>query len=146
MSSLLCFYIVAIVKFRLCSNNDSCNIVLISGAPFNHQNANKLFSLKVLNSICLIHFHTQSKSFYCRIMLGYSSLSKIYMLEYIHWRRSALNSAGALQGKGGEFRGIFTPFYTINFRGLCKSGGARAPPAAPPSSAPMLIIYYMYRI
>ena len=53
-----------------------------------------------------------------------------------HWRRSALNSAGALQGGGGEFRGIFTPFYTTNFRGLCKTGGARAP-AAPPSSAPM---------
>ena len=64
----------------------------------------------------------------------------------IHWRRSALNSAGALQGGGGEFRGIFTPFYTINFRGLCKSGGARAP-AAPPSSAPMLIyIYVLYYI
>ena len=54
----------------------------------------------------------------------------------MHWRRSALNSAGALQSGGGEFRGIFTPFYTINFRGLCKTGGARAP-AAPPSSAPM---------
>ena len=60
------------------------------------------------------------------------------LLMYEHWRRSALNSAGALQGGGGEFRGIFTPFYTINFRGLCKSGGARAP-AAPPSSAPMVI-------
>ena len=59
---------------------------------------------------------------------------------YEHWRRSALNSAGALQGGGGEFRGIFTPFYTINFRGLCKSGGAHAP-AAPPSSVPMLIHY-----
>ena len=59
---------------------------------------------------------------------------------YTHWRQSALNSAGALQGRGGEFRGIFTPFYTINFRGLCKSGGARAP-AAPPSSAPMTILY-----
>ena len=56
----------------------------------------------------------------------------------LHWRRSGLNSAGALQGGGGEFRGIFDPFYTINFRGLCKSGGARAP-AAPPSSAPMFI-------
>ena len=58
--------------------------------------------------------------------------------EYFHWRRSALNSAGALQSGGGEFRGIFTPFYTINFRGLCKTGGARAP-AAPPSSAPMMM-------
>jgi len=58
----------------------------------------------------------------------------------VHWRRSALNSAGALQGGGGEFRGIFTPFYTINFRGLCKSGGARAP-AAPPSSAPMSMFH-----
>ena len=36
----------------------------------------------------------------------------------------------------GNF-GEFSP-YTINFRGLCKSGGARAP-AAPPSSAPMPI-------
>ena len=35
---------------------------------------------------------------------------------YTHWRQSALNSAGALQGGDGEFRGIFTPFYTINFR------------------------------
>ena len=35
----------------------------------------------------------------------------------------------------GNF-GEFSP-YTINFRGLCKSGGARAP-AAPPSSAPMI--------
>ena len=58
--------------------------------------------------------------------------------KHSHWRRSALNSAGALQSGGGEFRGIFTPFYTINFRGLCKTGGARAP-AAPPSSAPMMI-------
>ena len=58
-----------------------------------------------------------------------------------HWRPSALNSAGALQGGGGELRGIFTPFYNINFRGLCKSGGARAP-AAPPSSAPMMISFH----
>ena len=57
---------------------------------------------------------------------------------YIHWRRSALNSSGALQGGAGEFRGIFTPFYTINFWGGRKSGGARAP-AAPASSAPMVI-------
>ena len=60
------------------------------------------------------------------------------LLEHCHWRRSALDSAGALQSVGGEFRGILTLFYTINFRGLCKSGGARAP-AAPPSSAPMHI-------
>ena len=59
--------------------------------------------------------------------------------NYIHWRRSALNSAGALQGGGGEFRGIFTKFYTINFRGERKSVGACAP-AAPASSAPMCII------
>ena len=60
-------------------------------------------------------------------------------IGYNHWRRSALNSAGALQGGSGEFRGIFTPFYTITFRGLCKSGDARAS-AAPPSSAPMHIL------
>ena len=64
-------------------------------------------------------------------------------IDDTHWRRSALNSAGALQGKGGEFRGIFTPFYTINFRGLSKSGGARAP-AAPPSSAPMYITHIYF--
>ena len=63
----------------------------------------------------------------------------IYVYIHNHWRRSALNSAGALQGRGGEIWGIFTPFYTINFRGLCKNGGARAP-AAPPSSAPMCIL------
>ena len=51
--------------------------------------------------------------------------------HYIHWRRSALSSAGALQGGGREFLTL----YTINFRGLHKSGGACAP-AAPPSSAP----------
>ena len=34
---------------------------------------------------------------------------------YNHWRQSALKSAGALQDGDGEFRGIFTPFYTINF-------------------------------
>ena len=60
---------------------------------------------------------------------------------YHQKRRSVLNSAGELQGGG-----IFTPFYTINFRGLFTSGGARAP-AAPPSSAPMTIshicIYYL---
>ena len=61
-------------------------------------------------------------------------------IMYTHWHRSALNSAGALQSGEGEFRGILTPFYTINFQGLCKSGGARAP-AAPPSSAPMQISY-----
>ena len=54
-------------------------------------------------------------------------------------KKRTLSNAGALQSGGGEFRGIFTPFYTINFRGLCKTGGARAP-AAPPSSAPMRIL------
>ena len=39
-----------------------------------------------------------------------------------------------MQGISGNFH----PFYTINFRGGRKSGGARAP-AAPSSSAPMLI-------
>ena len=68
------------------------------------------------------------------IILG--NIVAINDFMYLHWRRSALNSAGALQGGSGEFRGIFTPFYAVNFRGLCKSGGARAP-AAPPSSAPM---------
>ena len=54
-----------------------------------------------------------------------------------HWRRSALKSAGALQGRSGEFRGIFTQFYTsINFRGGRKSGVA---PPEPPSSAPLCI-------
>ena len=60
----------------------------------------------------------------------------LYSLVYYHWRRSTLNSAGA-------FWGIFTPFYTINFWGGCKSGGACAP-AAPPSSAPMYIAILIY--
>ena len=59
-------------------------------------------------------------------------------LVHNHWRRSALNSAGALQGGGGELRAIYTLFYTIKFRGGPKSGGARAPDA-PASSAPMYI-------
>ena len=63
-------------------------------------------------------------------------LGNIYL--HNHWRRSALNSAGALQGGGGEFRGIYTLFYTIKFRGGPKCGGARAP-AAPASSAPMIM-------
>ena len=41
----------------------------------------------------------------------------------------------------GNF-GEFSP-YTINFRGLCKSGGARAP-AAPPSSAELLFFKGTY--
>ena len=65
---------------------------------------------------------------------------RFFINLHTHWRQSALNSAGALQDGDREFRGIFTPFYTINFRGGCKSGGAHAP-AAPPSSAPMDIVY-----
>ena len=30
--------------------------------------------------------------------------------QYTHWRQSALNSAGALQGGDGEFRGILHHF------------------------------------
>ena len=52
----------------------------------------------------------------------------------LHWRQSPLNSAGALQD--GEFWGIFAPFYTINFRGGHKSGGAHAT-AASASLAPL---------
>ena len=70
-------------------------------------------------------------------------VKEVDVVLYKHWRQSALNSAGALQG--GEFQGIFTPFYTINFRGLCKSGGAHAP-ATPPSSTPMLMyLLFCYR-
>ena len=54
-------------------------------------------------------------------------------MDHNHWRQSPLNRTGALQGGDGEFWGIFTPFYTINFRGGCKSGGARAS-AEPPST------------
>ena len=76
----------------------------------------------------------------CHANISVLLITKILIgIGYRQWRQSALNSAGALQGRSGEFRLIFTPFYTINFRGLCKSGGARAP-AAPPSSAPMSIL------
>ena len=57
--------------------------------------------------------------------------------EHPHWRRSALKSAGALQG--GEFQGIFTTFNTINFQGGRKSGGACGT-AASASLAPLHII------
>ena len=79
------------------------------------------------------------------ILLGFSStytirkfcaFVKMFFCLFILYKTFM---AGSLQGKGGEFRGIFTPFYTIKFRGLCKSGGARAP-AAPTSSAPMCIL------
>ena len=43
-----------------------------------------------------------------------------------------------MQGGDGEFWGIFTPFYTIIFRGWHKSGGARATVASP-SLAPLSI-------
>ena len=70
-------------------------------------------------------------------VLRYSSTVN-FPIVYTHWRRSGLNSAGALQGGGQENSGNFGDFYTINFRGERKSGGAHAP-AAPASSAPMFI-------
>ena len=54
-------------------------------------------------------------------------------MDHNHWRQSPLNRTGALQGGDGEFWGIFTPFYTINFWEGCKSRGARAS-AEPPST------------
>ena len=60
-------------------------------------------------------------------------------MDHNHWRQSPLNRTGALQGGDGEFWGIFTPFYTINFRGGHKSGGARAT-AASASLAPLIIM------
>ena len=62
------------------------------------------------------------------------------MYQDNHWRQSALNSAGVLQGGGGEFWGIFTPFYTIRH----KSGGARATVASP-SLAPLKIIFITWK-
>ena len=46
--------------------------------------------------------------------------------------------ATSSKGEDGEFRGIFTPFHTINFPGGRKSGGARATVASP-SLAPLEI-------
>ena len=65
----------------------------------------------------------------CQLVLDtcrstFSDAGFIYEV-YPHWRRSALNSAGALR----EFRGIFTPktylctFYTINFGAGSKKWG-----------------------
>ena len=56
----------------------------------------------------------------------------------IHWRRSAVNSAGAFPENFGEFSPIHILYYKISGRGS-KSGGARAP-AAPASSAPMFML------
>ena len=63
---------------------------------------------------------------------------RFFINLHTHWRQSALNSAGALQDGDREFRGIFTPFYTIRFWGGHKSGGACAT-VAPPSLAPLYI-------
>ena len=63
-------------------------------------------------------------------------------MDHNHWRQSPLNRTGALQGGDGEFWGIFTPFYTINFRGGHKSGGARAT-AASATLAPLVIRHYL---
>ena len=63
-----------------------------------------------------------------------------FFIEYFHCRQSALNSAGALQDGDREFQGIFTPFYTINFWGGHKNGGARAT-AASASLAPFHTIH-----
>ena len=57
----------------------------------------------------------------------------------MHWRRSALNSAGAFPENFGEFSPIHILYYKISGQGS-KSGGARAP-AAPPSSAPMYMTH-----
>ena len=65
-------------------------------------------------------------------------------MHYSHWRQSALNSAGALQGGDGEFRGIFTPFYTINFQEGLKSGGARATVASPNLAPLIILVSYHY--
>ena len=85
---------------------------------------------------------TNRENFWCYIMafldLKNFHLSLCFLVSNIHWRQCALNGAGALQGGDGEFRGIFTPFYTINFRGGSKSGGARATVASP-SLAPLTI-------
>ena len=90
---------------------------------------------------------TKRENFWCYIMafldLKNFHLSLCFWVTNIHWRQCALNGAGALQGGDGEFRGIFTPFYTINFRGGRKSGGARATVASP-SLAQLLIYYYKY--
>ena len=70
-------------------------------------------------------------------------------MSYIHWRRSALNSAGALQGGGGEFRGFALKTYSKhtkyaqNFGAGRKSTGARAP-VAPASSAPLQILLHFF--
>ena len=63
---------------------------------------------------------------------------------YYHWRRSALNSAGAFPENFGEFSPIHILYYKISGRGS-KSGGARAP-AAPASSAPMNILLMRFSL
>ena len=77
-------------------------------------------------------------------VLRYSSTVN-FPIVYTHWRRSGLNSAGALQDGDREFWGIFTPFCTIRFRGGHKSGGPRATVASP-SLVPLSIIYHMSQI
>ena len=68
---------------------------------------------------------------------------RFFINLHTHWRQSALNSAGALQDGDREFRGIFTPFYTIRFRGGHKSGGPRATVASP-SLVPLYILIHNF--
>ena len=51
---------------------------------------------------------------------------KVY--TYKHWRRSALNSAGALQGGGGEFRGFALKTYSkhTKYAPKFRGGGEKA--------------------
>ena len=58
-----------------------------------------------------------------------------------HWRRSALNSAGAFPENFGKFSPIHILYYKIPDGGQ-KCRGARSPPE-PPRTAPLLITKYI---
>ena len=112
------------------------------------------FSFFMLTAVRQMAFTTNSRyvsRFYaCRQILNqflkinctqHSFLTIAYW--HIYWRRSALNSAGALQGISGNFHPKNLPmknlWYKLSGRGV-KSGGA----CAPASSAPMGIYIHIY--
>ena len=114
------------------------------------------FSFFMLTAVRQMAFTTNSRyvsRFYaCRQILNqflkinctqHSFLTIAYW--HIYWRRSALNSAGALQGISGNFhpKNLHCTFYTINPRGGQKSRGAHAP-LEPPRTAPLIIIVQVH--
>ena len=55
------------------------------------------------------------------------------MYAYLHWRRSALNSAGALRGISGNFHPKDLPMHILYYKspGRAEKQGCTCPPGTP---------------